>query len=72
MLFTSVAERVLRLDGSRLEVFVKGLRNSVGFDWHPVTGEFFFTETVFPDSVKYSPRFTEFVLSDRQIVHLLY
>jgi len=31
-------------DGSRLEVFVKGLRNSVGFDWHPYTEEFFFTE----------------------------
>ncbi len=26
------------LDGSGLEVFSKGLRNTIGFDWHPQTG----------------------------------
>lgn len=25
-------------------MFARGLRNSVGFDWHPSTGEFWFTE----------------------------
>ena len=31
-------------DGSRLEVFAKGIRNTVGFDWHPETGELWFTD----------------------------
>lgn len=31
-------------DGSRREVFAHGIRNSVGFDWHPVTGELWFTD----------------------------
>jgi glucose/arabinose dehydrogenase len=31
-------------DGSNLQVFAKGIRNSVGFDWHPVTKELWFTE----------------------------
>jgi glucose/arabinose dehydrogenase len=31
-------------DGHNLEVFARGVRNSVGFDWHPVTGEMFFTD----------------------------
>ena len=30
-------------DGSGHEVFAHGIRNSVGFDWHPVTGELWFT-----------------------------
>lgn len=30
-------------DGTGLEVFVRGVRNSVGFDWHPVTKELWFT-----------------------------
>lgn len=34
----------LNLDGSGLEIFSKGLRNSVGFDWHPVTNELWFTD----------------------------
>ena len=28
-----------RLDGSSREVFTSGLRNTLGFDWHPETGE---------------------------------
>jgi glucose/arabinose dehydrogenase len=32
------------LDGSNLEVYARGVRNSVGFDWHPVTGELWFTD----------------------------
>ncbi len=31
-------------DGSNQEIYVKGVRNSVGFTWHPQTGEMFFTE----------------------------
>lgn len=30
-------------DGSALEVVARGVRNSVGFDWHPVTKELWFT-----------------------------
>ena len=37
---------ILRLwpDGSELEIYVRGVRNSVGFDWHPGTGELWFTD----------------------------
>jgi len=31
-------------DGSGYEVYAKGIRNSVGFDWHPQTGELWFTD----------------------------
>jgi glucose/arabinose dehydrogenase len=31
-------------DGSGFEVFARGVRNTVGFDWHPVTGELWFTD----------------------------
>ena len=31
-------------DGSAREVFARGIRNSVGFDWHPQTRELWFTE----------------------------
>ncbi len=31
-------------DGTDLEVFAHGVRNSVGFDWHPTTGELWFTD----------------------------
>lgn len=31
-------------DGSDLQVFADGLRNSVGFDWHPETGDLWFTD----------------------------
>ena len=34
----------MRPDGSKLEVFARGIRNSVGFDWHPVTKELWFTD----------------------------
>jgi glucose/arabinose dehydrogenase len=34
----------LRPDGHELEIFARGIRNSVGFDWQPVTGELFFTD----------------------------
>ncbi len=31
-------------DGSGLEVFARGVRNTVGFDWHPKTRELWFTD----------------------------
>jgi glucose/arabinose dehydrogenase len=31
-------------DGSEFEVFAKGIRNTVGFDWHPFTKEIWFTD----------------------------
>jgi glucose/arabinose dehydrogenase len=34
----------MRPDGSNMEVFAEGARNSVGFDWHPVTRELWFTD----------------------------
>lgn len=34
----------LNADGSGLEVFARGVRNTVGFDWHPATGELWFTD----------------------------
>jgi glucose/arabinose dehydrogenase len=36
--------RRIQLDGSGAEVFARGVRNSVGFDWHPVTKELYFTD----------------------------
>jgi len=34
----------LNLDGTGLEIFASGVRNSVGFDWHPETAELWFTD----------------------------
>ncbi len=31
-------------DGSNFEIVAHGVRNSVGFDWHPKTGELWFTD----------------------------
>lgn len=30
--------------GGKPEIFARGIRNTVGFDWHPKTGELWFTE----------------------------
>lgn len=54
----------MKADGSDLEVIAHGVRNTVGFDWHPVTGELWFTENgrdwmgddVPPDELNYAPR----------------
>jgi glucose/arabinose dehydrogenase len=37
---------IMRLnpDGTGMEIYTKGIRNSVGFDWHPVTHELWFTD----------------------------
>ncbi len=41
-IFATIAR--MKPDGSNLEVFASGVRNSVGFDWHPQTKELWFTE----------------------------
>jgi glucose/arabinose dehydrogenase len=42
----SLFASILRMDadGSNLEIYAKGVRNSVGFSWHPVTNQLWFTD----------------------------
>ncbi|GAW85172.1 conserved hypothetical protein [Bathymodiolus platifrons methanotrophic gill symbiont] len=40
--FTSLVR--LNPDGSDLEILARGIRNTVGFDWHPMTKNLYFTE----------------------------
>jgi glucose/arabinose dehydrogenase len=50
-------------DGSGVEVFASGVRNTVGFDWHPATKELWFTDNgrdllgddVPPDELNHAP-----------------
>jgi glucose/arabinose dehydrogenase len=54
----------LKPDGSAMEVFARGVRNSVGFDWDPVTRELWFTDNgrdmmgddVPPDELNHAPQ----------------
>ena len=41
-----VQGKIIRMDpdGSNVELVADGVRNSVGFDWHPVTGDLWFTD----------------------------
>jgi glucose/arabinose dehydrogenase len=34
----------IRPDGSGREIYARGVRNSVGFDWHPTSGDLWFTD----------------------------
>ena len=34
----------MNADGSNFEIVARGIRNTVGFDWHPVTRELWFTD----------------------------
>jgi glucose/arabinose dehydrogenase len=36
--------RRMNLDGSGMEVLAQGVRNTVGFDWHPTSRELYFTD----------------------------
>ena len=57
---------ILRFDtnGGEPEVFARGIRNTVGFDFHPRTGELYFTdngadwmgEEIPPDELNHAPR----------------
>lgn len=50
-------------DGSDLEVFARGIRNTVGFDWHPETNELWFSDNgrdmlgdeIPPDELNHAP-----------------
>ena len=54
----------LKPDGSAMEVFARGVRNSVGFDWDPQTRELWFTDNgrdmlgddVPPDELNHAPK----------------
>jgi glucose/arabinose dehydrogenase len=54
----------MNADGSGLEVFARGLRNSVGFDWDPRTHELWFTnngrdylgDDAPPDTLNHAPK----------------
>src|SRR5215212_305794 len=54
----------MKPDGSGREIFASGIRNTVGFDWHPQTKELWFTENgrdrmgddVPPDGLDRAPR----------------
>ncbi len=51
-------------DGTEFEQFAQGVRNTVGFDWHPTTGDFWFTDNgrdwlgddLPPDELNHAPR----------------
>jgi glucose/arabinose dehydrogenase len=54
----------MKPDGSGREVFASGVRNTVGFDWHPETKELWFTDNgrdalgddVPPDELNHAPK----------------
>ena len=54
----------MRADGSGMEVYAQGVRNSVGFDWRPNSQEMWFTDNgrdgmgndIPPDELNYAPR----------------
>lgn len=54
----------LKPDGSRVEQFARGVRNTVGFDWEPQSGELWFTDNgrdwlgndTPPDELNHAPR----------------
>ena len=54
----------IKPEGGELEVFAAGVRNSVGFDWHPQTHELWFTDNgrdelgndLPPDELDHAPR----------------
>lgn len=54
----------MNADGTQLEVYARGIRNTVGFDWHPDTGELWFSDngrdmlgdTTPPDELNHAPQ----------------
>jgi glucose/arabinose dehydrogenase len=54
----------LKADGTLFEVFARGIRNTVGFDWHPETKELWFTDNgrdwlgddAPPDELNHAPK----------------
>jgi glucose/arabinose dehydrogenase len=54
----------MKADGSGTEIFASGVRNTVGFDWHPQTRELWFTDNgrdllgddIPPDELNHAPK----------------
>lgn len=54
----------IKPDGTGLEIFARGIRNTVGFDWHPQTNELWFTDNgrdrlgdnIPPDELNHAPK----------------
>jgi hypothetical protein len=54
----------MKADGSGREIFARGIRNTVGFDWHPATKELWFTDNgrdqlgddIPPDELNHAPK----------------
>lgn len=54
----------MNLDGSEPEIFAHGVRNTVGFDWHPTSRELYFTDNgrdwlgdnLPPDELNHAPQ----------------
>ena len=54
----------MRPDGTGLEIFASGVRNTVGFDWHPISHTLFFTDNgrdwmgnnIPPDELNMAPK----------------
>ena len=54
----------MKSDGSQTQTFAQGVRNTVGFDWHPITRALWFTDNgrdmlgddVPPDELNHAPR----------------
>ncbi|MBI3779767.1 MAG: PQQ-dependent sugar dehydrogenase, partial [candidate division NC10 bacterium] len=54
----------MKPDGTRFEIFARGVRNTVGFDWDPKTHELWFTDNgrdwlgddLPPDELNYAPK----------------
>jgi len=54
----------MKADGTGLEIFARGVRNSVGFDWDPRTNELWFTDNgrdmmgddIPPDELNHAPK----------------
>ena len=43
-IYTTITRLDVDKPGAQPEILATGIRNTVGFDWHPVTGELWFTE----------------------------
>lgn len=62
----SIFGSITRLDlaSNKREIYASGVRNSVGFDWHPLTGELWFTDNgrdnmgdnMPPDELNHAPK----------------
>ncbi len=54
----------MKADGTGFEIFANGVRNTVGFDWHPTTKQLWFTDNgrdrlgddIPPDELNHAPR----------------